>query len=109
MVNEKVAGRQDLNAESGYGSKVLYVMRDDRVRLAGNSDLRNHVVIGITQQWSPEEKDPLLGANEAQIVKECGNVPVASRGLGMTQKNRLILNDQWNGQRYRERLISQLL
>jgi hypothetical protein len=55
-------------------------MRDDRVRLAGNSDLRNHVVIGVAQQRSPEKEDLLLGANEAQKLKECGNVlaPMAS-------------------------------
>ena len=72
-------------------------MRDDRARLAGNSDLRNHVVIGIAQQRSPEKEDLLLCANEAQVVKERGNVLAPSRGLGITQKDRLILNDQRNG------------
>lgn len=84
-------------------------MSNDRGCAAGDGDFGNHVVVGITQERTPQEEDVLPLTRRAKVVDDCEDVRLALASGKVTQEGSLVLKDERNRNSDFERAISKML
>jgi hypothetical protein len=108
-LEEKLSRREHLNAEPYDRLEVSQVVCDDRRSATGDSDLRDHIVVRVTQKRSPQEKDVLLFSGRTKVVDDREDVGFALTGRKMPQERTLVLDDERDRNGDIERTISKML
>lgn len=89
--------REDLDPERIDGREVADVVRDDRRALSSDSELGNHVVLWIGQQWSPEEEDSLAVRKQTNGIDEVANTLRLEGARDVSKQDVLVLKDERYG------------
>jgi hypothetical protein len=106
---EELAGSEDLNAEGCDCGKVADVVRDDGEAFCGDGELSHHVVVGISQERSPKEKDLLPVRERADAVDEVADVAWFEGSSDVAKQNIFVLEDQRNRDGWLEVAVFEVL
>lgn len=93
MVQER-AWSKDPQAEALGGTKVAKVVRDDEVGLARHSDLDDHLVVRVLEEWPPKEEDLLVHGNLADSIDKSLDMLRSLPATKVTKERRLVLGDE---------------